>query len=274
MPEDLSRWVVPLEEATDPAEFGGKAAQLAVALAHGLPVPPGVGLAWPLVEAVGAGDDAALRAVADGCAALDGPLVVRSSAVGEDSADASFAGQHLSLLGVPGPGAVAEAVVTVGRSAGSEPALAYRDRLGLPPDPRVGVVVQRLVDPDVAGVLFDVNPLTGADEVVIEASWGLGETVVSGTVTPDLFRLGPAGQLLEYRRGTKDVEVRPSAAGGTVRLEVDEERSRARSLTGGQLVELHALALRCRAVFGGTQDLEWAFAGESLWLLQRRPLTR
>ena len=265
--------MVPLAEAADASLFGGKAAQLAVALHRGLPVPPGVAVAWPLVESVAGGDDGATRQVVEACVRLGGPLVVRSSAVGEDSGRASFAGQHTSVLAVEGPGAVARAVREVWQSATTGPALAYRRRLGLPDTVRVGVVVQQLVDAEVAGVLFDVNPVTGADEVVVESSWGLGEAVVAGLVTPDFFRLGPDGEVRERRPGMKDLEVRPSPAGGTRSLAVDGERARAPSLSDGQLRQLHALALRCRDVYGGSQDVEWAFAGGELWLLQRRPLT-
>lgn len=265
--------IVPLVEATDPTAFGGKAAQLAVAAGQGLPVPPGVALAWPLVEAVGGGDERAARLVVEGCASVGGPLVVRSSAVGEDSEGASFAGQHLSVLNVPGADAVPRAVAEVWRSASTDAALAYRRRLGLPPTPQVGVVVQRLVEADIAGVLFDVNPVTGAHEVVVEAAWGLGEAVVAGLVTPDLFRLGPAGEVRERRLGNKDVELWPAPAGGTLHRPVEEGRARASTLTDDQLQQLHALARWCRQVYGGSQDVEWAFAGKDLWLLQRRPLS-
>lgn len=265
--------VAALSDATDPSRFGGKAAQLAEASGAGLPVPPGVALGWPLVEAVASHDDQATQLLTEACARLDGPLVVRSSAVGEDSAQASFAGQHLSVLNVAGPEAVADAVEDVWRSASTDAARAYRRRLGLPGTARVGVVVQRLVEPDVAGVLFDVNPVTGADEVVVEASWGLGEAVVSGIVTPDLFRLGSRGEVLERRPGVKDVELRPAPGGGTRSVAVEAERARALSLSDDQLRQLHDLVLRCREAYGGSQDVEWAFAGGELWLLQRRPLT-
>lgn len=265
--------LVALPGATDPSRFGGKAAQLARAATAGLPVPPGLALAWPLVEAVAASDAPSLRRLAAACARLEGPWVVRSSAVGEDSAQASFAGQHLSLLNVAGPAAAAEAVREVWRSASTDAARAYRRRLGLREAARVGVVVQRLVDAEVSGVLFDVNPVTGADEVVVEASWGLGAAVVSGLVTPDLFRLGPGGEVLERRPGTKDVELRPAPGGGTRRMPVGGERARAPCLSDGQLRRLRGLALRCQEVYGGSQDVEWAFSDGELWLLQRRPLT-
>jgi pyruvate, water dikinase len=122
-------------------------------------------------------------------------------------------------------------------------------------------------------VVFDVNPVTGADEVVVESAWGLGEAVVSGMVTPDFFRLGADGELLERRLGVKDRELRPAPGGGTRSVPVDAERARAPSLSEGQLRQLHALAKRCRKVYGGSPDVEWAFTGDELWLLQRRPLT-
>ena len=265
--------VVGLSEASDPSLFGAKAANLAVAAAHGIAVPPAAALPWTLADALAGGDRAAAGAVASGCASLGAPLVVRSSAIGEDSAGASFAGQHLSVLNVPDARAVVDAVVSVWRSARSDAALAYRQRLGLGTTPRMAVIVQRLVDADVAGVLFDGNPVTGADEVVIESAWGLGEAVVAGTVTPDLFRLGEAGDVRQRRVGTKDVELRAPVDGGTTARPVAADRARAPSLGDDQLAELFALARRCREVFGGSQDLEWAYEGPTLWLLQRRPVT-
>jgi len=270
---DVSDAVVPLDEATDTSAFGGKAVHLAVAAHHGLPVPPGIALAWTLVDAVAAGEEGSTRRLVQVVDRLRRPLVVRSSAIGEDSAQASFAGQHLSVLNVGAGSAVVEAVMDVWRSASTDAARAYRRRLGLPDAARVGVVVQRMVDPHVAGVAFDVNPLTGADEVVIEASWGLGEAVVSGVVTPDLFRLGAGGEVLERRLGMKDVELRPAPGAGTRSVPVNGERVRASSLSDDQLGQLYTLVLRCREVYGGSQDVEWAYAGGDLWLLQRRPLS-
>ena len=266
--------VTALVDATDASRFGAKAANLGVAAAHGLPVPPAVALPWTLVDALAAGDgEQPSRDVLAGCRALGIPLVVRSSAIGEDSAGASFAGQHLSVLNVADPTSVVPAVVSVWESARTAAALGYRERHGLPPTPRVGVLVQRLVDADVAGVLFDGNPLTGADEIVIEAAWGLGEAVVAGTVTPDEFRLDQAGGIRRRTLGNKHVELRPGPEGGTVAKPVDPERARAPTLDDGQLAELFDVARRCRDVFGGSQDLEWAYAGPTLWLLQRRPVT-
>lgn len=130
--------VVPLAEAHDEATFGGKAVQLGASVRAGLPVPPGVALSAPLVDAVAAGDPsgvAALIAVTD---LVGGPVAVRSSAIGEDSAEASFAGQHLTQLNVRDPRRLSEAVSAVWASARSEAALAYRQRLGIDGVPRTG----------------------------------------------------------------------------------------------------------------------------------------
>jgi pyruvate,water dikinase len=262
---------VPLIEAGDARTFGGKAAHLALAAGASLPVPEGVALPWRLVDAVAARDPEATALLA-AAAPLGDSLAVRSSAVGEDSGRASFAGQHLSLLGVRAVG-LAAAVEAVWRSVREEPARAYRGSLGVAGDLRAGIVVQSMVRADVAGVLFCPNPLTGADEVVIEAAWGLGEAVVSGLVIPDLVRLSTAGNVLERRRGVKDVEVVAVAGGGTANRSISGPRVLAPCLDARQLAGLHRLAIACERAFGGSQDLEWAFAGPRLWLLQRRPVT-
>jgi pyruvate,water dikinase len=265
---------VALSEATDEAAFGGKAVQLGAGIRAGLPVPGGVALPARFVAAVAAADVAAVDLLAQVGHTLAGPLAVRSSAVGEDSEQASFAGQHVTRLNVPTGSALTEAVRAIWASARSDAALAYRRRLGMTDEPRIGVVVQALVVPDVAGVLFTVNPLDGADERVIEAAWGLGEAVVAGLVTPDRYRVSREGRVLERVAGAKAVAIRPRPDGGTIEQDVDAERARALCLDDGRLQALHGLATRCEAVFGGTQDLEWAFAGERLYLLQRRAITR
>lgn len=262
---------VPLAEASDARTFGGKAAQLAVAAGAGLPVPDGVALPWSFVDAVAAGDPGALADL-PGPSRLAPSVAVRSSVVGEDSQTTSFAGLHASLLGVR-PAALADAVCAVWRSARSEAARAYRRRMGLAADPQVGVVVQEMVDADVGGVIFCPNPITGDDELVIEAAWGLGEAVVAGLVTPDLFRLSRQGDVLERRPGVKDLQVRTDADGGTVTRPVDADRAEALCLDDGQLAALHQLATACVDVFGGSQDLEWAVSGERVRLLQRRAIT-
>src|SRR5512136_2315145 len=158
--------VVPLEKARDSAIFGSKAVGLGQAIRDGLPVPPGVALSGSIVEAVAAGEESALKIVANAVRPLGGPLAVRSSAVDEDGATASFAGQHLTLLNVRSAEEMKSALKEIWWSANSDSAITYRQRVGLFARPSVGVVVQALLDPESAGVLFTRNPVTGAEERV------------------------------------------------------------------------------------------------------------
>ncbi len=262
--------LTPLAEVSDERSYGGKATQLGAAIRAELPVPDGV--------AIGSREVAGARLDRAGLAAclarLGGLVAVRSSAVGEDSATASFAGQHATVLGVRDVDGLVAALDEVVDSAHSEAAITYRRKLGLDPDPRMAIVVQKLARADVAGVLFSRNPVTRADERVIEATWGLGEAVVQGLVTPDRYRLLRGGRVLERAPGEKDVSIRWSDRGGSHEVPVAPELVEALCLDDAQLGALDALATRCEQVFGGTQDLEFAFEDRTLFLLQRRAITR
>jgi pyruvate,water dikinase len=261
----------PLVDVADPATFGGKAVALGMAIRAGLPVPAGVALSVKTVEAVVRADPDVVPAL-HGVCADGGPRAVRSSAVGEDSAGASFAGAHCTVLGVCDPDAVVTAVRAVHASAYAPAARAYRARLGLGPS-RMGVVVQELVPADVAGVLFTRNPVTGAAERVIEASWGLGEAVVAGLVLPDRYRLDVRGRVLERTTGEKDVAVRAGPAGAQ-EIAVEARDVHAPCLDDAQLAALHGLAEACDTVYGsGDHDIEFAFHEGAVFLLQRRPIT-
>jgi phosphoenolpyruvate synthase/pyruvate phosphate dikinase len=266
--------VVPLSEAQEHSVFGSKAASLGEATRAGLPVPPGVALSGPVVNAVASGEDDAIKEVAESVRSLAGPFAVRSSAVGEDGANASFAGQHVSLLNVPSAAELTDAVREVWWSANSDSAITYRQRTGLFVRPSVGVVVQALLDPEVAGVMFTQNPINGTDERVIEASWGLGEVVVSGRVIPDHYRVSPSGEVLERIHGTKKIAIRRAADGGTVEEQLPDRDAERHCLSDAQLGELNALAGRCEQVYGQGRDIEWAIAGGALYLLQCRPVTK
>ena len=162
--------VVPLADAHEESRFGAKATGLGAAARSGLPVPPGIALSGPIVSAVAARQERAIEQLVTAARPLAGPLAVRSSAVDEDGADASFAGQHLTLLNVPKVGDLPAAIREIWWSANSDSAITYRQRVGLFARPSVGVVVQSLLDPDVAGVMFTQNPINRADERLIEAS--------------------------------------------------------------------------------------------------------
>jgi pyruvate,water dikinase len=264
----------PLEQAIDGTRFGGKAAQLAEALRAGLPVPRGVALSVTLVDAVARDESDAAGEVERAASLLRPPLAARSSAVGEDAHDASFAGQHLTCLNLPSAAEAVAAVSEIRRSAHEGAALLYRARLGVTEPPRAAVVLQELVDADCAGVLFTRNPLDGADELVVEAAWGLGEAVVAGLVTPDRFRVARDGTVLERVVGVKDVAVVRSPDAGTRQVAIEGERVRMPCLTDRQLAQLAQLGEGCERVFGRARDVEWAYAGGTLHLLQCRAITR
>lgn len=264
---------VDLADVTEERLFGGKALQLGEAIRAGLPVPAGIALAASFVEAVGRGEATAAAQLSRRYEALGGPVSVRSSGIGEDTEQTSFAGQHLTVLNVRTAAGVVEAVGQVWESGRSETAMMYREHFGLSGEPEIGVVVQTLVDPDTAGVLFTRHPLTGADERVIDASWGIGEAVVGSLVAPDHFRLTRSGEVIERTPGRKDVALRILPDGGTVEDKVAEERVRALCLSDEELGALHELALRCEDVYGGAHDIEWAIRDGNVFMLQRRPVT-
>jgi pyruvate,water dikinase len=265
--------LVPLHEAHHEPAYGGKAASLAAALREGLPVPPGAALGAAFVDRVAERDAAAVEMLLASADVPDARLAVRSSAIGEDSADASFAGQHATKLNVR-KAQLLEAVHLVWQSARTEAALAYRARKGLNASPRMGAVVQVLIEPVAAGVLFTRNPVTGDEERLIEAAWGLGEAVVNGSVVPDRVRLDPSGRVIDMTAGEKDIKIWYGDEDGTVEVPVDPVLQQRMCLEPAHFEALHDLAARCQRVWGRDLDLEWALdhAGR-IFLLQCRPIT-
>jgi pyruvate,water dikinase len=260
----------PLTElrAADAALFGGKSASLGELIAAGIPVPPG----FALSSAAGEGD--LDEAVARYRELGEPPVAVRSSALGEDSAEASFAGLQDTYLWVLGAEPVRDAIRRCWASLHNPEAVAYRERLGGPP-PAMGVTVQRMVDAVVSGVMFTCNPVSGdPSTVAVNASWGLGLAVVGGEVTPDEYRVSKVtGEVLQRTIGPKEIEYRPGADGPQQR-EVDAERRDAACLHDERLGELVELARRVERHFGCHQDVEWAIDAEGeLFVLQSRPVT-
>ena len=265
--------IVPLASAIDPAIYGGKAIQLGQAIRAGLPVPPGYAVSVDALAALCRGDSEIAVRIEEIAGELGPPIATRSSAVGEDAVDASFAGQHATVLNLISPAAIVEGLREVYLSAHSGGAVAYRQRKKIEGPIQIAAVVQKLVEPRCAGVMFTRHPLTGADEFVIEAAWGLGEAVVQGMVTPDHYRIGRDGQVLEERLGDKPTAMRSLPDGGTEETEVAPELVEMSCLDGGDIRRLAELALQCEAVFGNNLDLEWAFTDGALYLLQSRPIT-
>lgn len=211
-------------------------------------------------------------------AAGGGPVAVRSSAIGEDGEDHSFAGQGSSFLQVESATEVEDRVRVCLASAWSARALTYRLLHGLAVDDiRSAVVIQQMVASEVSGVLFTVNPVSGrADELVVSAVHGLGETLVSGSVDADNITLArDGGAVVHTTIGAKEQRLDASAGGdGTALVDTPEADRTALSLSREQLTALHRTGLQIEQRFGGTaQDIEWAFVGGDLHILQARPVT-
>ncbi len=275
MRDDL---LVPLGSSMHAQVYGGKAARLSEAWCAGLAVPPGFAL-----HPDGVARTAQHNLLPHERAALehalapfkDGAVAVRSSAIGEDGASASFAGQHATFLNVRGLDGVLSAIAKVWASGQTEAARRYRARMGIAGEPRVAVIVQALVPAEVAGVLFTIDPISGSGERwIVEASWGLGEAVVGGLVTPDRYVIARTGELLERELGRKDVVIVADEHGGTIEVVInDPARVQGVCLGEQTLVRLAELGAACERLFGAGQDIEWAEARGKLFLLQCRPVT-
>jgi rifampicin phosphotransferase len=201
------------------------------------------------------------------------PVAVRSSATAEDLPGLSFAGQQDTYLNVVGSDAVIDAVKRCWASLWTARAIGYRARNHIPPDEvALAVVVQALIASEVSGVLFTANPLTGRrDEIVIDASFGLGEAIVSGQVEPDHYVVVPqTWQITGRKLGAKALTIVPRADGGTEHIMGGDGHQ---ALPDEQIVELARVARRVAEHFGSPQDIEWAWAGGQLYLLQSRPIT-
>jgi phosphoenolpyruvate synthase/pyruvate phosphate dikinase len=284
-------------DAEDKAIVGGKVAPLS-RLAAQYRVPPGFALTTFAFDLANhAGDPGTLRLPETlrqhvvsayrrlgELTGLDQPSVaVRSSAVDEDGADTSFAGQHDTYLNIVGADAVCDAILRCWASARAPRVLEYRRQHGLPTDgARIAVLVQHLVLADVAGVIFSANPLTGnLEEVVINTSWGLGESVVSGTVTPDTYVVGVSsrapGMAADLTVRQRDLaekrKMTVAVAGGTREVDVPRLLWTRPSLDDTQVIEMARLAHSLEQTMGWPVDLEVAYRDDALYLLQCRPIT-
>jgi pyruvate,water dikinase len=279
------------------SEVGGKAVGLGRLLRAGQRVPRSFVVAAAAYReyargqgsGAGAGPGAEFRrSVARSYADLSGgdsiPVAVRSSATMEDAADASGAGQFMTFLGARGPQEVLARIEQCWISAAAPQVESYRHQRGLDAAGQsVAVIVQELVDARAAGVMFTQHPRTGdRSVVVIESSYGLGEAVVGGEVSPDLLEINKiTGQITQRSLGTKTAEHRLAADGHQVeRRPVDPQRQRAWSITDAEAAALAAMAAELETALGRGLDVEWAIGavpsegqGEALFALQVRPIT-
>ncbi|GAA2568329.1 phosphoenolpyruvate synthase [Streptomyces roseoviolaceus] len=199
---------------------------------------------------------------------------VRSSATAEDLPTASFAGQQDTYLNVVGPTAILQHVSRCWASLFTERAVTYRQRNGI--DHRtvhMAVVVQRMVFPHAAGILFTADPVTGNRKVAtVDAGFGLGEALVSGLVNPDVFKVRD-GEVVAKEIAAKERAVQALSAGGTQEVAVDGQRQKQPALTDAQVVRLVRLGRRIEAHFGRPQDIEWCLVDDDFQIVQSRPIT-
>ncbi|MBE1489488.1 rifamycin-inactivating phosphotransferase [Plantactinospora soyae] len=199
---------------------------------------------------------------------------VRSSATAEDLPTASFAGQQDTYLNVIGPAAILQHVSRCWASLFTERAVTYRQRNGI--DHRtvqMAVVVQQMVFPDAAGILFTADPVTGNRKVsTVDAGFGLGEALVSGLVNPDVFKVRDDG-ILAKQLAAKHLAIHALPAGGTQEVAIDPRRQEQPALTDAQVVRLVRLGRRIEAHFGRPQDIEWCRVDEDFQIVQSRPIT-
>jgi rifampicin phosphotransferase len=273
---------------------GGKAANLGELIGAGFRVPPGFVITTAAYEEVCRvadlldglpGSAPKIRdritatalppglatAITDAYVELgSGPVAVRSSATAEDLPDASFAGQQDTYLNVVDAEALLDAVRRCWASLWTDRAISYREVNGIDHSSvRLAVVVQEMVDASAAGVLFTADPVTGnRADCVIDANTGLGESVVSGAVTPDHFVV--SGDRVTKRLGDKPTSVRAVASGG---VETVAQDSAASSISDEQARELAELGREVARHYGTPQDLEWAIGADGVWLTQSRPIT-
>lgn len=201
-------------------------------------------------------------------------FAVRSSALHEDQEGASAAGMHLTLLNLSREDEVLDAIKACWASTFRPRVLSYLRALGEDVPVSVGIVIQAMVPAEISGVLFTANPLTGdAGEVVINAAYGLGSSVVDGRVTPDTYRVDKAtGQLRDRIIGDKAQQTVLESSGGVKEVAVaPAERERA-ALSEPQLLHLSELADRIERHFGDARDVEWAIAEQQVYVLQARPI--
>jgi len=202
-------------------------------------------------------------------------VAIRSSATAEDLPEASFAGQQDTFLNIKGTNEVIEHVRRCWASLFEARAIFYREENDFEHSKvYIAVVVQEMVEAEKAGVMFTVNPSTGEEVALIEGSWGLGEAVVSGTVTPDTYYVKNDNyEILEATISDKKIMFEKLANGQTEKIEVPDNLRKKRVLSEDELVELAQMGQRIQKHYNAPQDTEWAFYKGKLYMLQSRPIT-
>ena len=205
----------------------------------------------------------------------DTDVAIRSSATAEDLPEASFAGQQDTFLHVSGDEEVIEYIRKCWASLFEARAIFYREENNFEHSKvLIAVVVQKMAIADKAGVMFTVNPSTGEEIALIEGSWGLGEAVVSGDVTPDNYQVDKTNnEIINVTISDKKVMYTNDESGTSVKVNVPENLRMERVLSDDELIELTEMGKRVQAHYGEPMDTEWAFERDNLFLLQARPIT-
>ncbi len=207
---------------------------------------------------------------------IDDAYAVRSSATAEDLPDASFAGQQDTYLNIIGEDALLDAVRRCWVSLFTDRAILYRMQNDFDHrDVQLSVVVQKMILSEKSGTLFTANPLTGhRHTLTIDASFGLGEALVSGLVTPDAYKVDKRTmKIIERQVSEKEVAIFPEKDGGTRQVTLDVDRRKQAALTDDQILKLAELGTKIESHYGSPQDIEWAIADDEIYLLQTRPIT-
>lgn len=260
-------------------QVGGKGLNLGLMTRAGIDVPEGFCItadchreARAAAQGLARLTGPSLQSVLEAYARLGGgPVAVRSSATDEDGAEASFAGQQETILGVTGDEALIRAIEQCWASLESERAVAYRAKRGMADDKAaMGVVVQKLVESEVSGVLFTHDPMDrDGRRMLVESAWGLGEMIVSGRIQPDRFHIDrQTGEIVEQQLHAKPLKLTSAGL-----CEIPPDRQSLPSLEPAQLQELARAGRVIEEYYGQPRDVEWAWADGRLWILQARPIT-
>lgn len=207
---------------------------------------------------------------------VDHAYAVRSSATAEDLPDASFAGQQDTYLNISGEAAMLDAIQRCWVSLFTDRSILYRTQNGFSHrEVQLSVVVQQMVMSEKSGILFTADPLTGHRHIVtIDASFGLGEALVSGLVSPDAYRVDKRTRnILDRQISDKQIAIFPKNNGGTRQVTLSEEQRKQTVLTDAQILALAELGCKIESHYGVPQDIEWSIADGQIYLLQTRPIT-
>lgn len=262
--------------APDVSVLGGKGASLARLTQAGMKVPPAfVVTTEAFRQAKGQMNNDIRAAVTAAFDELRAEFVaVRSSAVAEDGSSASWAGQMETYLYIQ-RAKLADAVQECWQSIGSERAKAYAQEHHVPADQLVmAVVVQRMINSDKTGVMFTANPVTGSkDELMIEAVWGIGESLVQGIATPENWLVNRQAEMLEHTPHYQTEKIVQDAGGGTTQVPLEDKEKQGDILTEQELHELVEAGKKIEQLYGTPQDIEWTIAENQLYIMQARPIT-